>query len=229
MRINLIGELEHASVCQLRLYTVTDNHASGSNHIVEIAHFVINEEALNGNLLRKCFLQLYRYSRENKIRYVMAFMECLDHWSVLDELEFGFLTVGHTHSDIDHTFSTTSCRLKTHDAITLADTHHEMSQCFNELTEVICMDRCNNWSGRCHISKFLHSVNNINAYRFFIFTSESTIHGVKCYVRGTVDDQWLHLQAKRNDGCSHILSKLRNLKTTPPEILMCPSDLDDVR
>lgn len=119
----------------------------------------------------------------------MAFMEFLVHWSVFDDVEVGFLPVSHTHIDVDQTMSTTSRLLKTHDTITLADMHHDLSQCFDELTEFSNMDRCINWSSLCDIFKCLHSLNNIIAYQFFRFTRASTINGVICHMRGTVNDQ----------------------------------------
>lgn len=127
-RIHLIGSLEHALACQLRLYTMTDNHPTGLNHILETVHRVINGKALNATLRRKFFLELDNCSRKKKNKYVMAFMECLVHWSVFDEVEVRFLILDHTQSDIDQTFRTTSRRLKTPEAIILEEMHNELLQ-----------------------------------------------------------------------------------------------------
>lgn len=53
----------------------------------------------------------------------MYFLHSLVSWKVFDMVEVGFRTVGHTHTDIDQTFSTTSRQLDTHDAITREDLH----------------------------------------------------------------------------------------------------------
>lgn len=47
-------------------------------------------------------------------------------------VEVGFLTVGHTHTDINQTFNTTSQQLDKHDVITLKTLHSVLSNIYND-------------------------------------------------------------------------------------------------
>jgi hypothetical protein len=66
---------------------------------------------------RTLFIQLDS-AKDNKNKYVMAFMEYLVNCKVFDKIEVAFLLVGHTHEDIDQRFSVLSRHLDVHDALT---------------------------------------------------------------------------------------------------------------
>jgi hypothetical protein len=55
----------------------------------------------DGFLPRKLYLQFDNCVRENKNRFVFGALALLVHWGIFDEVEVGFLLVGHTHDDID--------------------------------------------------------------------------------------------------------------------------------
>lgn len=61
----------------------------------------------------------------------MSFLACLVSLKVFGMDEVGFLPVGHTHTDFDQTFSTTSRKLYTHDSITRTDLPSVFSNCYN--------------------------------------------------------------------------------------------------
>ena len=129
IKVHLIGLLEHAFRSGLQLYTMTDEHQKGSNHIIEVIHRFIDRKAAKGPLPKKLFVQMDNCTRENKNRFVMSYFDALIRWGVFDEIQVGFLPVGHTHCDIDQAFSSTSSRLETHDAVTLEDMHEELRAC----------------------------------------------------------------------------------------------------
>lgn len=81
--------------------------------------------------------------------------------------EVGFLAVDHIHTDIYQTFSTTSRRLDTNDAITREGVHNVLSQCYKEQTVVSSLNEVANWSGLCESKVNLNKVTNITKYRFF--------------------------------------------------------------
>lgn len=231
LAVHLIGLLRHAALNRLRLFTMTDEHASGANHIVESIHRLINEiEEAEERLPPHLFLQLDNCWRENKNRYLMAYLEYLFRLSVFQSIEVGFLPIGHTHSDIDQTFSCTSRRLRTEDAITMEDMHGVLSKCYNKHTTVSSLKQVANWSALCERSSCLHKVHGISQYRFFKFTrasanqnvSENPVH---CLVRCTVDEQWSDLPTD-NGPC--FLRFVPDLANTPPEQLTSPADIDDV-
>lgn len=76
-----------------------------------------------GDLPNVLFVQLDNCTRENKNRFFMSYLQCLVHWKVFNEIVASFLPIGHTHEDVDQAFSSTSARLKTHNAVTLEDLH----------------------------------------------------------------------------------------------------------
>lgn len=55
----------------------------------------------------------------------MSFLE----YRTLHTVEVGFLPIRHTHSEIYQTFSTTSRRLQTENAITMEDLHGVFGNC----------------------------------------------------------------------------------------------------
>lgn len=129
------------------------------NHIIEPILRLINEINDNGGgLPRYLFLQLEKCWRENKNRFLMSYLECLISWNVLQTIEVGFLLIGHTHSDIDQTFSTTSRRLRTEDAITMHDLHGVFAKCYNKFTTVSSLEQVVNWSYLCEQSGCLNIV-----------------------------------------------------------------------
>ena len=169
LKVHLIGLLQHAHQSVLELYTMTDEHKKGSNHIVEVIHRFINGKSKDRPLPRKLFIQLDNCSRENKNKFVMSYLDALVRWGVFDEIEVGFLPVGHTHCDIDQAFSSTSNRLRTHDAITLEDMQAQLRCCYNENTVVMDMKQVVNWSGLCDQTNCCTDIHQITHYRFLSF------------------------------------------------------------
>ena len=73
-------------------------------------------------LPRKLYLQLDNSAKDNKNKYLMAFLSLLIVRGVFEEIQAGFLLVGHTHdSDIDAYFSHLSKALKSKNMFVLAD------------------------------------------------------------------------------------------------------------
>lgn len=70
-------------------------------------------------ILDTIYLQLDNCSRENKNRFLMAYVESLVAWGMVEEVLVGFLPVGHSHEDIDQAFSCTSRLLAVNDAISV--------------------------------------------------------------------------------------------------------------
>ncbi len=169
MKVRLIGVLQHASTNTLRLFTMTEEHKTGSNHIVEALHRSLNDMAMTESLPSSLFLQADNCFRENKNRYLFGFAEALVAWKLFDEVEVAFLPKGHTHEDIDQSFSTTSKALNHTAAITLQDIHQVLRGVFNSKTQVSHMKFLANWSELCEMSGCLRSINNFTNYQYFKF------------------------------------------------------------
>lgn len=73
--VHLSGLLRHEAFNKLRLFYMTDAHASGANHIIELIRRFINEIEENEDVIPPhLLLQLYHCWTENKNRYLMAYL-----------------------------------------------------------------------------------------------------------------------------------------------------------
>lgn len=233
LKVHLIGVLQHLSINKLSLYTMTENHKTGANHIVECVHRFINDAAREGEIPRTVFLQLDNCIRENKNHYLLSYLEALVKWDVFDCVEVGFLPIGHTHCDIDQAFSSTGERLRYHDAITLSDLQHQVSLCYNEKTTVSSLKQIINWSGLCDETRCNNHIDQITQYRYFRFTrsNESTQDGIistVCHVRSSCIEKWRCLESENSAEVRGILKFLPDLSRTPAEIIECPPGVEEI-
>lgn len=231
LKIHLIGVLQHLSPNQLRLFTMSDEHETGSNHVVEVLHRLINELASMGKMPKTLFIQLDNCVRENKNHFFLAYVDSLIHWKILDHVEVSFLPVGHTHSDVDQAFSSTSDMLRHNDAITISDIHDLLSKCYNSHTRVTSLSSVINWSGLCELQGCIQKIDAITQLRYFRFTGtqdSSGSHSSLCHVRGSVDEEWRAPKFKHEKTAKSIIGTAPDLKLCPPEILKAPSDFENV-
>jgi len=63
-------------------------------------------------LLRKLFFQMDNCVKNNKDHHLLAFLSLLTTRELFEEVQLGFLVVGHTHEDIDDNFGYISKKLK---------------------------------------------------------------------------------------------------------------------
>ena len=240
LKVKLVGLLEHKLEPQLLLYTMTQEHQTGANHIVEVLHRFINKKRSEGPLPKKLYIQLDNCSRENKNRYVLGYCEYLVAHSVFDSVEVGFLPVGHTHEDIDQAFSQTSSRLRVHDAITLSDMHHELRQAYKHNTHVEHLRRLANWSGLCDTENCLRKVDKATQWRYFEFTpnpdavpaARGQPRSTVCSVKRKCNDEWQPLEnsgsRSRTSLRNSFLRDCPNIINTPPLVISCPEGLAEV-
>ncbi len=239
MKVKLVGVLEHSIENALTLHTMTEEHATGANHIVEAIHRFLNGRRAAGPLPPTFFLQLNNCSRENKNKYVMAYLESLVALNVFQSVEAGFLPVGHTHEDIDRCFSQTSGWLRVNDAVTLSDLHTELLRaCKNTLTaKVNHLRRIANWSGLCENEKALRRIDTITQFRYFKFSRAQIMEHDRitspiptvCHVKVRCSDEWKRLFPDRKGQNVHgILKHCPNLRNTPSLVLKCPDGLQQV-
>ncbi len=234
LKVRLIGLLGHYQENRLRLFTLTEEYPTGANHIVEAIHRYLNERINQSVLPRILFIQLDNCIKENKNRYLFAYMESLIHWNIFDEVTMGFLPVGHTHEDIDQTFSRTSDRLRSNNAITLGELHEELRHTYNEHTVVGSMSNVINWSGLCEDQNCLTKVKLFSKYRYFKFSKAVATPGssnitTRCLVRFSCTDEWENLEklVPRKEYSSFI-KFAPDLKKTPPLAINCPEGKEKV-
>jgi len=63
-------------------------------------------------LLKSFLLQIDNYVKDNKNRYLLAFLSLLMAREVFEEVKLRILMVGHTHTDINGCFGYLSKKLK---------------------------------------------------------------------------------------------------------------------
>ena len=66
MKVKVVGLLEHLIQNRLSLFTMTEEHETGSNHIIESLHRFLVRKRSEGAQPPKPFIQLDNCSRENK-------------------------------------------------------------------------------------------------------------------------------------------------------------------
>lgn len=233
LKVKVVGVLEHGKPHRAHLMTLTEDHETGANHIVEAVHRFLSLRRERGPIPPVLYIQLDNCSRENKNRYFLGYVEYLVACGVFERAEVSFLPVGHTHEDIDQVFSCTSNRLRSHDAITLLDMHKQLRTVFNEHTEVLHMKYVANWSGLCETSGALAKVTLFSHFRYFLFTRRNSSINISddahtsCSARVACTDQWQSLRTVQ-DVNGGFLSKVPNIRDTPRTLISLPPGKDEV-
>ena len=232
IRVHVTGILEHACPNKLMLLTITEEHKTGSNHVIEALHRWLCRKAMEGKLPDVLFIQVDNCSRENKNRYFMSYVECLVSLEVFAEIHVSFLPVGHTHEDIDQCFSCLSKRLRTNSAITLQDLHHELTQAYTPRPFVAHMIRVINLSTLFENSKCLQKVPSFSHFRYFRFSrasgetrSQYERHPTTASVKETCQGEWNPLHPGRSGG---FLKFTPNLFSAPPTETSPPENILEV-
>lgn len=96
-KAHLTGVLDATG--SLKMFWNWDNIAKDGNLLPTILLHTLNKvkEERGGTLPKVLLLQLDNTCRENKNRYVMAFLAYLVDAGVFEEVRVNFLMVGHTH------------------------------------------------------------------------------------------------------------------------------------
>ena len=222
LKVRLIGLLEHNQQNKLRLFTLTEEFPTGANHVVEAIHRFLSDRVHSSELPRTFYIQVDNCVKENKNRFLFAYIESLIRWNLFDEILVSFLPVGHTHEDIDQTFSRTSDRLRCNDAITLEDLHGELRTVYNNQTFVGSMNQVVNWSGLCQQEKCLSKVKNFSKYRYFKFFKKPRSEEISCFIRFKVGDDWFDIANLSEASIPTFSNFTPDLNRTPPLEISCP-------
>ena len=215
LKVKMVGLIEHCRPNKLHLFTMTEEHETGANHIVETLHRYLTMRKAFSTIPRILYLQLDNCSRENKNRYLLGYVECLLRWNIFDEIEVGFLPVGHTHEDIDQAFSCTAERLRSCDAVTLEDLHEEVRKAYNAYTTVTHMRNIVNWSGLCESQHCLTRIANFTQYQYFRFSRSAESNQSDLCIEAT-------LQVKKCSADNWLKPSVSTFKISTPDIKLSP-------
>ncbi len=72
LKVKVIGLLEHDVENRLMIFTMTEDHETGANHIVESIHRFLSSRRNRGPIPRKFFVQLDNCTRENKNMFLLS-------------------------------------------------------------------------------------------------------------------------------------------------------------
>ncbi len=81
--------------------------SSYCSNILKLANKIVDVKPL----LRKLFLHMDNCVKDNKNCPLLAILSLLTSCKVFEEIQLGFLVVGHTHEDIDENFKYLSKKL----------------------------------------------------------------------------------------------------------------------
>lgn len=199
LKVKVVGVLEHIVRGQewLSLFTMTEEYETGANHIVEVVHRALQRKKEKfGKLPPTLFVQVDNCIRENKNRYLMAYFQLFVHLGVFKMVQVSFLPIGHTHADIDQTFSSISTHLRINNAITVSELIRELEKCYARRVTASELENVINFSGLCERSGCLNEVESFTHYRYFRFLqkaagSSSGLNGSSCDVKVQNEDEWV--------------------------------------
>ena len=108
-------------------YLLPSHVRQGHDVTIDVLWRVIcDTQESEGKLPPVLYLQLDNTTKQNKGRYLFAFLALLVHHGVFERICVSFLPVGHTHEDIDQMFSKFAMWLRGHDALDRADMAEQM-------------------------------------------------------------------------------------------------------
>lgn len=107
--VHVVGCLVFNKKLTSNVFLNYPNIHNDSNLTIHVIQHVLN--TWEGALPPVLYLQLDNTARENKNKFVMAYLNMLVHLGVFKKIKVGFLLVGHTHDQIDQMFSKFSSKL----------------------------------------------------------------------------------------------------------------------
>lgn len=132
--VHVVGMLVFNGTLQSQVFLNYPNIHNDSNLTVTVLQRLISN--WEGVLPPVLYLQLDNTSRENKNKYVLAYLNMLVETGVFKKIKLGFLLVGHTHDQIDQMFSKFSKKLKFKNAYTLPKMISYIKTAYNPVPEV---------------------------------------------------------------------------------------------
>ena len=131
IKLHLLGCIAHSR--DTYAFTCPPHIAQGHNITIQVLHEVLVDiKRKEGSLPPILHIQLDNTTKQNKGKYVVAYLAWLVKTGVIREAYMNFLPVGHTHEDIDQYFSRVSVWCRHHDAPTVSALHTGLRRCFKK-------------------------------------------------------------------------------------------------
>jgi hypothetical protein len=217
MPIHVYGALVHGYDPQI--FLIPDHVRQGVNVTVEVLQRTLRQLEEDGvELPPTLYLQLDNTAKQNKSRFLIAYLGELVKMGVFQNVYVSFLPVGHTHEDIDQLFSRLATAMKYKNSVTM----EEMAEIFEGayctaqgkrptvsiVTEVANISdhvdkKTSNWSA-LGIAQY---------YQFHIFCDSDGVSQVRARQSSTGDEEFRGLHRRSYESC-----------TTETSILEDPND-----
>jgi hypothetical protein len=122
LQLKLYGVIVHG--VGVWAFTVPPHIAQGNNITIQaIWYTLLAIVKMKGKLPPTLYLQLDNTSKQNKGRFLKAFLGILVLVGIFRRIIIGYLPVGHTHEDIDQLFSRISVYMRNNNAYTIEAFH----------------------------------------------------------------------------------------------------------
>ena len=133
--IHVVGCLVINGTLKSKVFLNYPNLHNDSNLTIHVIQHVLNQ--WEGPPPPVLYLQLDNTSRENKNKYVMAYLNMLVTKKIFKKIKIGFLLVGHTHDQIDQMFSRFSTKLNKQRAFRLETLEEIIMDSYKPKPEII--------------------------------------------------------------------------------------------
>ena len=144
------------------------------------------------------YLQLDNTTKQNKGRWLIAFLALLVEAGTFNKIIVSFLPVGHTHADIDQFFSRIASSLRVHDSHSRLDLERIIKSCRCSSSPWGAVNLVRHWENVANISGWLKkcgvvTMKAVTAYQQFRLMKSHTTTQVLLHARewpGSQDEYW---------------------------------------
>jgi hypothetical protein len=146
MKTNLTGILAHGRKPSVFVHSWYPYFPHDSNSVVSSIMKVLRDlEETGQGLPPRLRIQADNCARENKNKYILTLLALLVKFGYFEEVEMGFMIVGHTHTDVDALFSIFSKKLMNHDCLTLDELHELVEKNHHDHPSCKVIDEMADW------------------------------------------------------------------------------------
>ena len=190
-RMHVIGVLAHGHGAWA--FTCPNNVAQGHNVTIQaIVEVLIDLRKRYKHQSVKwphtLYLQLDNTTKQNKGKFLCAFLHILVDYGLFDMTTVNFLPVGHTHIDIDQFFSRYSVYLRTHNTLSRMQMKEALEKCYRSKKGAVEKPVVRHWETIANVSEWIGQTcadtKNITSFRSIrIFKSQTEAGAVWMQVK----------------------------------------------
>ena len=203
LKMHLYGVLVHGR--QSYVFVIPDHEKQGHNSTIQcLWKVIVDQYFANGKQLPPVlFVQLDNTTKQNKGRYVNAFLCLLIHFKVFTRIYVCFLPVGHTHEDIDQMFSRFAIALRGRNMLSRDDMTRVLEDGFT--FEGGTRPKVEHWDRLANISDWLKAyitlpqgVMRFRHFRFGLSEAGQVMVQVRTKMRYDMEEDWRGIRPNTN-------------------------------